>query len=308
MGPDDTDGHEQSLEPGATDARLRNGFVPQKTAFVFAGGGSLGAVQVGMLRELTRHGVSADFVVGSSVGAINASYFASAPNHAGIEKLERIWCAIRRHDVFPVTLRSVLGLLGRPDNLIDPSNLRRLVERHLPFPNFEDAMIPVHVIATNLGGTAVCLSSGPAIDAIMASAAIPGAFPPVHIGKDHLMDGAVASNTPILTAAKLGATRIIALPAGFACAIRTPPSGAIARALHAITLLIANQMVRDLKELAGVVDVFTVPNLCPLDISPFDFSCADQLIERAADNTRRWIKEGGLTRSWIPDALLPHSH
>jgi NTE family protein len=240
MGIDDTDSHVQSLEPGATDARLGSVFVPPKTAFVFAGGGSLGAVQVGMLRELMSRGVSADFVVGSSVGAMNASYFASAPNPAGIEKLEKIWRAVRRHDVFPVTLRSVLGLLGRPDNLIDPSNLRRFLERHIPFPNLEDAMIPVHVIATSLGGSAVCLSSGPAIDAIMASAAIPGAFPLVRIGEDHLMDGAVASNTQILTAAKLGATRIIAFPAGFACSVHTPPSGAIARALHAITLLIAN--------------------------------------------------------------------
>ena len=80
----------------------------EKTAFVFAGGGSLGAVQVGMLRELTRYGVSADFVVGSSVGAINASYFASAPNPAGIEKLETIWRTLRRHDVFPFTLPSTV--------------------------------------------------------------------------------------------------------------------------------------------------------------------------------------------------------
>ena len=166
----------------------------EKTAFVFAGGGSLGAVQVEMSRELTRYGVSADFVVGSSVGAINASYFASAPNPAGIEKLETIWRALRRH-ACPFTLRSVVGLLGRPDHLIDPSNLRRLLERHLPFANLEDAMIPVHVIATNSGGTAVCLSSGPAVDAIMASAAIPGAFPSVRIGEDHLMDGAMGSNT-----------------------------------------------------------------------------------------------------------------
>ena len=58
----------------------------QMTAFVFAGGGSLGAVQVGMLRELMHAGVSADLVVGSSVGAMNAAYFAGAPNAAGVRQ------------------------------------------------------------------------------------------------------------------------------------------------------------------------------------------------------------------------------
>jgi NTE family protein len=280
----------------------------QRTAFVLAGGGSLGAVQVGMLRELTNFGVIADFVVGSSVGAVNASHFAGAPNAAGVAKLEKIWRDLQRHDVFPVTLRSLLGLFGRQGNLIDPFNLRRLLERHVSFPNLQDAAIPLHVIATNLGGAAVCLSSGPAVDAIMASAAIPAAFPPVRIGENYLIDGAVGSNTPILTAAKLGATRIIALPTGFACDIHVPPRSAVARALHAITLLIAHQMVRDLRELAGTVDVFTVPGLCPLDVSPYDFSRAGQLIESAAQSTRQWIKEGGLSRPEIPGSLLPHSH
>ena len=63
----------------------------QRTAFVFAGGGSLGAVQVGMLRELMHAGVSADLVVGFSVGAMNAAYFAGAPNAAGVDKLEKVW-------------------------------------------------------------------------------------------------------------------------------------------------------------------------------------------------------------------------
>ena len=58
----------------------------QRTAFVFAGGGSLGAVQVGMLRELMHAGVSADLVVGFSVGAMNAAYFAGAPNAAGVRQ------------------------------------------------------------------------------------------------------------------------------------------------------------------------------------------------------------------------------
>ena len=120
----------------------------ERTAFVFAGGGSLGAVQVGMLRELMHAGVSADLVVGSSVGAMNAAYFAGAPNAAGVEKLEKVWRGLRRHDVFPVTFRSVLAFMGGADNLIDPSNLRRLIEHNIPFPNLEDAPIPVNVVAT----------------------------------------------------------------------------------------------------------------------------------------------------------------
>jgi NTE family protein len=280
----------------------------QRTAFVFAGGGSLGAVQVGMLRELMRAGVSADLVVGSSVGAMNAAYFAGAPHAAGVDKLEKVWRALRRHDVFPVTLRSVLGFMAGADNLIDPSNLRKLIDHNIPFKSLEDASVPVHVVATNLGGATVCLSSGPAVEALLASAAIPAAFPSVHIGEHYLIDGAVGGNTPILTAAELGATRIIVLPTGFACAVHEPPKGAIARALHAITLLIAHQMVRDLKQLGGELDVFTVPNLCPLDVSPYDFSRADQLIERAAEHTLKWLEGGGLSQPEIPNSLLPHSH
>jgi len=280
----------------------------QTTAFVFAGGGSLGAVQVGMLRELVRAGAGADFVVGSSVGALNAAYFAGAPDAAGVDRLERIWRGLRRQDVFPVTLRSALGFMGGAGHLIDPANLRRLIEHNLPFSNLENASIPVHVVATNLGGAAICLSSGAAVEAILASAAIPAAFPSVRIGEHHLIDGAVGSNTPILTAASLGAKRIVALPTGFACALDKPPKGAIARALHAITLLIAHQMVRDLRECVGKVDVFTVPSLCPLDASPYDFSRAGQLIDQAAVSTRKWIEGGGLSRSEIPNSLLPHSH
>ena len=144
-----------------------------------------------MLRELMHAGVSADLVLGSSVGAMNAAYFAGAPNAAGVDKLEKVWRGLRRHDVFPVTFRSVLGFMGGADNLIDPSDLRKLIERNIPFPNLEDAPIPVHVVATNLGGAAVCLSSGPTVEALLASAAIPAAFPSVHIGEHHLIDGAV---------------------------------------------------------------------------------------------------------------------
>lgn len=121
-----------------------------KTAFVFAGGGSLGAVQVGMLRMLLAAGVKPDFVVGTSVGAMNAAYFAGAPNADGVEKLADLWHGLKRSDVFPFILGRAFGLLRQPDRIVDSNGLRQLIERNLPYARLEDAAIPVHMTATAL--------------------------------------------------------------------------------------------------------------------------------------------------------------
>jgi len=275
---------------------------------VFAGGGSLGAVQVGMLRTLLSHGVRPDFVVGASVGAINASYFAAAPDLDGVAALARIWSGLRRADVFPLTLTSAFGLLRHPGNLVDPSGLRRLIETNLPYRRIEDAPIPLHIMATNQQGQPVRLSSGPAVEAILASTAIPGVFPPVEIDGEALMDGAIAANTPLLLAAQLGASRIVILPTGYACALEAPPRRALAKALHAITLLIAWQLMHELEVCSRDVEVHLVPTLCPLAVSPFDFSAANELMERAAAAAEKWIADGGLTRRARPQELSPHRH
>jgi NTE family protein len=279
-----------------------------KTAFVFAGGGSLGAIQVGMLRTLLDCGMRPDFVVGASVGAINASYFAGAPDAEGVARLGRIWSGLRRSDIFPFTLASALGLLRHPANLVDPGGLRRLIETNLQCPRIEDAQIPLHIMATNQQGQPVRLSSGPAVEAILASTAIPGVFPPVAIGGEALMDGAIAANTPMLLAAQLGASRIIILPTGYACALAEPPTRAVAKALHAITLLIAWQLMHELEHISTDIQVHLVPTLCPLAVSPFDFSAAQELIERGAESAKKWIEEGGLTRRARPQELSPHRH
>lgn len=276
-------------------------------AFVFAGGGSLGAIQVGALSELVRAGERPDFVVGASVGALNACYFAARPDSEGVDALAAIWRGLKRNDIFPLTLRSALGWIRGAGSLFESTALRGLVERHLPLRNLEDAAIPVHVVATNLNGAPVRLSRGAAVDAVLASAAIPIAFPPVRIGDDHLIDAAIAGNTPILTAAELGATRIIVLQTGYACSIEEPPRGAVARGVHALTLLIANQMARDLKLLEGKVEIHVAPHLCPLDISPFNFDQSAALIERASDRTRAWLDAGGLSHASAP-ADLEHDH
>lgn len=279
-----------------------------RTAIVFAGGGSLGAVQVGMLQVLLEAGVRPDFVVGASVGAINAAYFAGAPDLDGVARLARLWEGLRREDVFPFTPASAVRLLLRRDSLVDPGRLRQLVAAHLAFGRIEDARIALHVMATDQQGMSVRLSSGPAVDAVLASAAVPGIFPPVPIDGHELMDGAIAANTPLRLAVELGATRVVVLPTGYACALQHSPQGAIAKALHAVTLLIAWQLMHELDSMPPGVQVHLAPALCPLAVSPYDFSASRQLIERATASTRAWVDAGGLSRQARARELAAHHH
>lgn len=280
------------------------------TAFVFAGGGSLGAVEVGMLRELVQSGVRPDLVVGSSVGALNAVHFAAVPTPEGVERLERIWRTVRRRDVFPVSpLGAMLRFLTGRGALVPQTALRRLLERHLPLGRLEDAALPRYVVATDLlDGSEVRLSAGPAVDALLASTAIPGIFAPVRHAGRYLVDGGVTNNTPIATAVALGASRVIVLPTGIACALDTPPRGMVAVALHALTLLIAQQLVSDVERLRDRAQILVVPPLCPLAVSSYDFSHGGELIDRAAAATARWLDQGGLQQPQPPETLRPHHH
>lgn len=289
-----------------------NGSGAGVTAFVFAGGGSLGAVQVGMLKALARAGVAPDFVVGASVGAINAVYYAAAPDTEGIGRLERIWLRLRRADVFPFTMfGTALCLLGRRGHLAFPHRLRALVESELPFRRLEESVLPCHVVATDaLDGTEVVMSSGDAADALLASAAIPAVFPAAMIDGRALIDGGIASNTPIAAAFALGARRIVVLPTGLPCALRAPPAGAVAMALHALNLLSMRQLLADIDRFAERCDLRVAPPLCPLACHGYDFSQGAALIRRAEEETTHWLRHGGLQRQpqdprW---ALLPHRH
>lgn len=281
-----------------------------KTALVLAGGGSLGAIQAGMLHSLATHGLAADMVVGSSVGALNAAYYAGNPTLEGIERLETIWRGLRRSDVFPLGWATVLGFLLKRSFLVEPAGLRALIETNLAYRNLEDAKIPIHIVATDiLTGATVVLSEGPAAQAIIASAAIPVVFPPVRFDNVYLVDGAVSSNTAVKVAVDQGARRLIVLPTGYACALSEPPAGAVASALHALTLLIARQMLSELKELDGSgIDYYVLPPLCPLVGSPYDFSQADTLIERAIKSTDAWIADGGLEKANVHTQLSIHKH
>src|SRR5690348_3486569 len=122
-----------------------------EVAFVLAGGASLGAIQVGMLRALYERGIAPDVIVGTSAGALNGAFIASRPQTvATADALGRIWRGLRRGQVFPLNpVTGLLGFLGARDHLVPDSGLRRLISAHVDGSELSAMPIPLHVVAVD---------------------------------------------------------------------------------------------------------------------------------------------------------------
>lgn len=276
-------------------------------AFVLTGGASLGSVQVGMLLALDEAGIRPDLWVGTSVGAVNATFMAGRPGPGGAEHLAAVWRRLRRSDVFPTdTLRHLRGAAGRERGLVSPANLARLVRTHLPYRRLEEAPVPVAVVAVDVLTSAdVALSRGPAVEAVLASAAIPGVFPPVVLGDRSYMDGGVVDNAPISHAVALGAEEVWVLPAGYACHLAEVPRSAVGMALQALNVLVQRRLAHDLAVYTERVAIRVVPPLCPVRVGPTDFGQSAALIDQARTSTRQWLAAG--CTGGVPPGLHHHA-
>lgn len=278
-----------------------------KTAFVFSGGGSLGALEAGMLLALTDAAIRPDLVVGASVGA---AWVAGHPGPDGAERLASVWRAVHRSDVLPTRpLTGLLGFVGRRQGLVAPDALRRLIGSHLDFDNLEDAELPLHVVAADVTtGIETVISSGNAVDALAASAAIPGVFPPVVIDGMALVDGGVLNNAPISHAVQAGADRVYVLSTGYACALGGPPRSAPGVALQSLTLMVHQRLYFDVERYQDLVELHVMSPLCPLSVSPAGFTHASTLIDRSRESTRKWLASAASEASDQAHVLLPHKH
>jgi NTE family protein len=283
-------------------------------AFVLSGGASLGATQVGMLRALYEHGIAPDLITGASAGALNGSYIASRPpTPQTAADLAGIWRSLSTLEVFPPNpVTAVLGLVGQRDHLVPNTGVKRAIVTHAQFERIEDAPTPLHLIATDvLSGAERRLSRGPALDTVLASAAIPGVFPAIDFEGEKLVDGGVANNTPISDAVELGATTVYVLPTGSACRLQRPPQGALQMIVHALTLLINQRLARDIERYAGQAELIVLPPPCPQEVLPSDFSHAEQLIEHGyqlASGVLDHPDPAGYGRERSLERLRPHGH
>jgi NTE family protein len=281
------------------------------TAFVLSGGGSLGAVQVGMLQALATHDVRPDLLVGTSAGAVNVAWIAGhGMSPDSLAELADVWTGLRRRDVFPVDPRHVLrGLVGRSAGVASDAALRRLVRAHATIDDLTQARVPTHLVAADLlSGRQVLISSGDVVDGVLASAAIPGILPPVASAGRHLVDGSVALHAGVSQAVDLGATLVYVLPTGAPCALPEPPQSAVGVALHSLTLLIAQRLINEIAGLQGAAEIKVLPPLCPLAVSASDFRHAAELIARARQTSLEWISSGDIDLPAPERFLSLHHH
>lgn len=268
----------------------------RRVAFVLSGGGSLGALQVGMLQALFDSGIRPDMMVGTSVGAINAAWVGAWPDAGGMRRLAEIWRGLRRDDVFPLGWTAAMGLLGRGKHLISNAGLRAIIEQNVPYERIEHAIVPVHIVATDLkSGRAVVLSSGEVVPALLASSAIPGVFPSVTIGRRELVDGGVANHTPIAAAIERGAQQIYVLPIGYPW-LHEKPTNALGMALQALARLVEQRLEQEIAIYEKTAEIFIVPAMDPLAVSPADFTHTAELIERGYSSADRLLESIGRKR------------
>jgi NTE family protein len=237
--------------------RAHHDATAHRTAFVLAGGGSRGAVQVGMLEELVRRGIRADRVFGASVGAINGASYAGDPTLHGVEHMKDVWRDLKGTDIFPRgTFDGPWAYFQKRAAVHANTGLRRIIEEGLTYENLEDAIIPTEVVTTSLtDGRERWITRGPAVEAILASSAIPSIFPPVTIDGDVLVDGGVVNNVPISRALSAGCDRIYVLLCGPLHYHPPPPKRPAEAALTAFFVAVHARFVRELAALPPGVEV-----------------------------------------------------
>ena len=264
-----------------TDLRAVKDRTGPITAFVLSGGGNQGVSQVGMLRALIERGHRPDVIVGTSVGALNGSVVDTSPTLESIEHLEQVWYRLRGDEVFPGnTMRRAWNLLRRDDHLIPNDGLKALIASSGAAETFAELEIPLRVVAADLiTGDEHVIVRGELAAALLASASLPGIFPPVDLNGHRLVDGAVVNLVPISHAVAGPIDRIFVLDVSDPITDR-PIRSPLDVAVRAFAISREQRFELELQWVPKEIEVVVLPT--PVDDRGFlDFTGAERLIADA---------------------------
>jgi NTE family protein len=254
------------------------------TALVLSGGGAKGAYEAGVAAVFVERGVPIRLVAGSSAGALNAAMIADGR----VARLEALWRGLTRNRVY--SLRpSVLfaGLLpgwltlltlDRAGSLFDPDPLRELIDASVDLDRIRASPVRLLVVTTDLARREQRLFDNRTLtrEALMAAAAVPGAFPAVEVDGALLVDGGLTGRAPVLEAlaAAAGVERAVVVMS-YAPDERGNPPTTMRRAVEeAFEMGMIHQIQRDV-ELARLrfpaVELHVLTPSAPLGLRPLDF-------------------------------------
>jgi NTE family protein len=273
----------------ASDSMLN---LPHPVGFVLGGGGSLGAVQVGMLQALMEQRVSPDLIIGTSVGSLNGAVIASDPRSAA-NRLSHAWVGVTRDLIFPGGLLAQARTLQRSKNHLFPNTgLAELVTRFLGATSaFEDLALPFFAVTTDIATAAPhILDAGPLLPALLASAAIPGVFPPVDHDGRRLYDGGVVANVPLRQALDAGARSLVVLDCTFPGHLLPPPDSLAETLLFTAMVSMRSQAVLEAPLVGAQIPVVYLPGPVACRCSPFNFDSTAILIEGAYEASRSFLQ------------------
>ncbi len=187
----------------ATLAPIKPSVTRPSIGLALGGGAARGFAHIGVMRTLAAHGIVPDVIVGTSIGAVVGGTYAA-------DQLDSFEAWARG-----LTVRSVLGHLDislSGSGLIRGNHLARQLEAALADRRIDDLPLRFAAIATEFNtGHEIWLTRGRLTEALRASYALPGIFPPVLIGGRWLVDGALVNPVPVSAARALGARLVIAV-------------------------------------------------------------------------------------------------
>ena len=283
--------------------------MPRTLAFVLGGGGARGALQVGALRALLESGYHPDLLVGTSIGAVNASFLAIHGASLGtIDSLVEAWHDAATAELLPprylwLILRSLLNRpTGDPYHRMRDFYLAHGLTTEMRFGDIAGARLAL--VATDLNnGCPVVYGQDPqeyVLEGLLASTALPPWIRPLETSDHTVMDGGVVSSLPVESAMQLGAKEIIALdlidPQGVSA--DTYPLGAfLGRLVYSV-----EQRNSDLEVALAQARRVVVRRVClrwDEHIPVWDFEHTDALIERGYQIACQQIADWRLPRrSW----------
>ena len=271
------------------------------TALVLGGGGRWGAVEVGMLQALDEAGIKPDLILGTSIGAFNGSVIADDPGPSGVDRLTAFWEEVTGADLFGGTLlRRMRSVATLKPALHETSEIRRILERVHGDRLIEELVIPFQCVAASIERSAEhWFTSGPIVDAVLASSAVPALFPPVEIGGEHFYDGGLVNSVPLGRAVELGASVIFVLQVGRVETALRAPEKLHEAALISFEIARRHRFATTMEHLPEGIEVHLLPSGNPVAFDDrrqlrwSDTGSTSALIEGAYEASREYLSRAG---------------